>query len=348
MGLDGLLQQMSFGEIFQTISMCKQSGVLTLTDEKGVGRLVFSEGRLVHASLDSISRLGYTLIKRGIITTEELEDALAMQRNNGEHLPLGAILEKNSVVSKEILQVELKKHMIEVVRNLLGWEEGSFHFEFGPSIKKETLLEGGLSLPSLLIEATRPSDLWRLELQTDLSESPTRRDEWARFTSMLLELLGPISTNETALLVLRYASEVLNRSVIFLVKKEDLVGVGQSGLQFRDEEADARVKKVHIPLSDSSLFGEVIDRMESYKGTLEQQGWHQYFIDQIGGDWPSEVFLAPLFDGESAFALLYGDNVPHQAPLPDTRGLEAFVKIAGVAHAKAILERKLVKQRSGA
>ncbi len=347
MGLDGSLQQMSFGEIFQTISMCKQSGVLTLTDKKGVGQLVFSEGRLIHASLDCISRLGHTLIKRGVITTEELEDALTMQRSNGESLPLCVILEKKGVVSREILQVELKKHMIDVVRNLLDWENGSFHFEFGPSIKKETLLEGGLSLPSLLMEATRPSDLWRLELQTDLSESPTRRDEWTRFTTMLSELLAPISTNETALLVLRYASEVLNRSIIFLVKKNELVGMGQSGLQFRDEDADARVKRMHLSLTDPSIFKEVIDRMESFRGTLDQQEWHQYFVDQIGGDWPSEVFLAPLFDGENAFAILYGDNVPHQAPLPDTRGLGAFVKIAGIAHAKAHLERKFVEQRSG-
>ncbi len=347
MALDGLLQKMSFGEIFQTVSMCKQSGVLTLTDEHGVGRLVFSEGLLFQASLDRTGRLGESLVKRGVITTEELENALEIQRNSrGENLPLGAILEKNGIVSKEILQTELKRHLIDVVRTLLGWETGSFHFEFGTRIKKEALLDEGLSLPSLLIEATRPSDLWRLELQTDLSASHDHRDEWTRFTSMLLELLQPISANETALLVLRYASELFNRSVIFLIKKKELVGMGQSGLQFRDEEADARVKNIRIPLSDSSLFLEVIGRMESYKGVLEQQNWHQYFIDQIGGDWPSELFLVPISDGKDFFALVYGDNVPNQSPLPDTRGLEAFVKIVGVAQAKAALERKLVEQKS--
>jgi hypothetical protein len=347
MGLNGLLQNMSFGEIFQTISMCKQSGVLTLTDEKGVGRLVFSEGRLFQASLDNIRKLGSTLVDRGVITTEELEDALSTQRRgNGESLPLGAILEKSGIVSKEVLQVELKRHFIEVVRILLGWESGSFHFEFGQRIKKELLLDEGLNLPALLVEATRPSDLWRLELQTELSTGHNRRrDEWALFTSMLLELLQPISTNETALLVLRYASEVLNRSVIFLVKKKELIGMGQSGLQFRDEEADERVRNIRIPLSEPSVFADAVNRMECYKGGLDQREWHQYFVDQIGGDWPSNLFLVPLSDGKAPFALLYGDNVPHHAPLRDTRGLEAFIKVAGVTHAKAVLERKPTEQR---
>ncbi|MBI3358658.1 MAG: DUF4388 domain-containing protein [Nitrospirae bacterium] len=346
--LDGQLKKMPFGEIFQTISLCRQTGVLTLTGTKETAKLVFSQGSLFYASCDSMSPFGHTLMKKGIITSEELEDALAVQRSDDKDVPIADILERTGIVAKDVLQVELKKHFVSVVRTLLSWEEGSFHFDFGLRVEKGIILEEGLNLPSLLIEATRPADSWRLDLQTDISESPAEREEWALFTSMVTELLGSMSTNEVLLLFFRYASEVLNRCVVFLVKKKELVGMGQSGLRFRNEDADERIKKVRIPLLDPSVFRDVIDRTGSYKGPLSDGLSHKQFISQIGGDWPTEIFVAPLFDGRSTVALLYGDNLPDQTPLPDTRGLEAFVKIAGMAHAKVTLEKKLAERKWGA
>jgi hypothetical protein len=174
--LDGQLQKMPFGEIFQTISLCKQTGVLTLTDTKGAAKLVFSQGDLFYASLDSMSPFGHTLMKKGIITSEELENALAIQRDEKD-VPIANILEKTGTVAKEVLQGELKKHLVSLVRTLLTWESGSFHFDFGLRIEKEMLLEKGLNLPALLVEATRPADSWRMELQTDITENPEKQEE---------------------------------------------------------------------------------------------------------------------------------------------------------------------------
>jgi hypothetical protein len=343
--LDGQLKKMPFGEIFQTISLCKQTGVLTLTNVKGSAKLVFSQGDLFYASLDSVSPFGHTLLKKGIITAEELENALSLQREDKE-APIASILEKTGIVSREVLQEELKKHLVSVVRSLLVWEEGVFHFDFGLRVEKEMLLEKGLNLPSLLVEATRPADAWQIDLQTDLSAMPEKQAEWSLFISMLSELVGTMSTNEVLLLFFRYASEMLSRCVVFVVKKKELIGMGQSGLQFRNDDADERIKKVRIPLIEQSVFKEVIDKMTVYRGPLTERETHKNFIDQIGGNWPAEVFVAPLFDGKSTVAILYGDNVSSQTPLADTCGLEAFVKIAGLAYAKAGLEKKLAERKS--
>jgi hypothetical protein len=348
MALDGLLQQMSFGEIFQTISLCKQSGVLTLTNEQERGQLIFSEGHLLHASVDSLQRFGGTLMQSGLITAEDLEAAVVAQRNGDAHVPFGEVLQSNGIISKEVLQAELKKYLTDVVRTLLHWETGAFHFEFGSGMKEDMLLGEGLNLPALLMEATRPSDPWHMGLPTDRIESPDRRREWTFFLSILSELSGPVGAPEILLLVLRYASALLNRSVVFMIKKKYLIGVGQSGLQFSDEEADARIKKMRIPLSEPSIFSEAIRSQASYKGPLAQLDWHQYFIDQVGGDWPSSVFLSPLMDGRNPVALLYGDHVSHAQPLPDTRGLEAFIRVAGMAYTKIMLERKLVENKQEA
>lgn len=386
MSLEGRLEDLGLADIFQIISLSKRSGVLTIIRKEGTGRLVFNRGMLIYGSSDSVSRLGYTLVKKGLVTTEELEKALRLQKTGGMKLPVGAILEKTGAISKGVLEGELRNHLVEVVRDFLNWESGSFHFELGDPVANDLTLEEGLNLDFLMMEASRRQDEYertQAEQQTTLPpaaeretsgaeatvppggasegglpsfeegqgaaanapEKTTYRKDLGLLTSMIEELSGPASGSEITLLVLRFASEVMNRAIIFLVRNEDILGLGQFGLQVSDESADEKIREVQIPLNEPSLFREVIAKKSSYKGALAQEKWHRYFLDQIGGGWPKEVFLAPLLNGSEVIALLYGDNLPRQTPIQETEGLEAFVRVAGFAFGKAKLERKLQETR---
>ena len=392
MSLEGRLEDLSLGDIFQIISLSKRSGVLTIIRKEGTGRLVFNKGQLIYGSSDSISRLGYTLIKKGLITTEELEKGLRLQKANEMKTPLGGVLEKMGAISKDILQSELQNHLVEVVRDLVNWESGSFHFELRTPTANDAVLEEGLNMEFLLMEATRRQDEIRREqsqthsaseaspetsfssISNEASQSSSRgaaysntgpmettlrpppnpvapekhsasRKDLILLTSMIEELSGPSSSSEITLLVLRFASEVMNRAVVFLVRREDILGLGQFGLLLKDETADEKIRGVQIPLTDPSIFKEVIHKKTTYKGPLAREKWHQYFIEQIGGGWPREVFISPLLSGQQVIALLYGDNLPMQASIQETEGLEAFVKVAGFAFGKAMLERKLQEAR---
>lgn len=374
MSLEGRLEDLGLADIFQIISLSKRSGVLTIIRKEGTGRLVFNKGLLIYGSSDSVNRLGYTLVKKDFITNDELEKALRIQKTNGMKLPLGAVLIKMGAVSKEVLEVELRNHLAEVIRDFLSWETGSFHFELGNVPGNDISLEGGLGMDFLMMEATRLQDELQREhhertspqaleekqgrregglsesfsdLSPNAPEKSDSRKDLSLLTAMIEELSGPSSSSEITLLVLRFASEVMNRAVVFLVRREDIIGLGQFGLSLKDESADEKIRDVRIPLTELSLFKEVIEKKTSYRGSFSQEKWHKYFIDQIGGGWPAEIFLSPLLNGPSVIALLYGDNLPHQAPIQETEGLEAFVKVAGFAFGKAMLERKLqeAKQR---
>lgn len=390
MSLEGRLEDLGLADIFQIISLSKRSGVLTIIRKEGTGRLVFNRGMLIYGSSDSVSRLGYTLVKKGLVTTEELEKALQLQKVGGMKLPVGAILEKTGAISKGVLEEELRNHLVEVVRDFLNWESGSFHFELGNPVANDLTLEEGLNLEFLMMEASRRQDEYernQMEQNTlppgsgnnapsgvkkapnslaedtigspnlnasledsqgaaeNSPEKTTYRKDLALLTSMIEELSGPASGSEITLLVLRFASEVMNRAIIFLVRRDDILGLGQFGLQLKEESADEKIREVQIPLSEASLFREVIAKRSSYKGGISQDKWHRYFLDQIGGGWPKEVFLTPLLNGSEVIALLYGDNLPHQTPIAETEGLEAFVRVAGFAFGKAKLERKLQENR---
>ena len=163
--------------------------------------------------------------------------------------------------------------------------------------------------------------------------------------SMIFELQNPHSSSEITLLVLRFASELMNRAVLFIVKRDIVEGLGQFGVILKDGDPNRRIKGIKIQLKEQSVFKEIIEQRMSVKKVLESLPVHEYLIKELGGFKPSEVFLAPLVVSGRVAALLYGDNVPEEKPIGDTESLEIFLAQAGIAMERALLERKLSTMR---
>jgi len=163
--------------------------------------------------------------------------------------------------------------------------------------------------------------------------------------SMIFELQNPHSSSEITLLVLRFASELMNRAVLFIVKRDMVEGLGQFGVILKEGDPNRRIKGIKIQLKEQSVFKEIIEQRMSVKKGLESLPVHEYLIKELGGFKPSEVFLAPLVVSGRVAALLYGDNVPEEKPIGDTESLEIFLAQAGIAMERALLERKLSAMR---
>src|ERR1700674_2797210 len=106
MSLEGRLEDLNLPDIFQIVSLSKRSGVLVVIRKEGTGRLVFNQGQVLYASSDNKSRLGYTLVRKGIITNEDLGNALQTQKAKRPKKPLGTILVEMDVLSPEVLENE--------------------------------------------------------------------------------------------------------------------------------------------------------------------------------------------------------------------------------------------------
>lgn len=400
MSLEGRLEDLGLGDIFQIISLSSRSGVLTLIRKEGTARLVFNSGKVIFASSDSASRLGFTLVQKGIISNEDLEYALRAQKGRGSTKPLGSILVEMEALSVEVLERELKYHVIIVVKDLLAWKSGSFHFELNPPVDTDISAGTGFSTEYLLLEASRQrdeesreirkaaalekkpaptaraaqnrvEDLERTQVQpaeiarpsakpsvskvsddeaerTDPSlrspSGPSRgisdRRDLVLLPRMTSELAKYSSSSEITLLVLRFASELLSRAVIFLVKKNEIVGLGQFGLRL-DTDPQEYIKTISIPLSGSSLLKTVVETRSGYKGALDKTSFNKDLLDRLGGGWPKEALIVPLLCDDRVVALLYADNLPDQRSVGETEGFEAFIRISGVSLGKALLERKL-------
>ena len=189
--------------------------------------------------------------------------------------------------------------------------------------------------PGAVIDESIPFD--------EIREWPS---ELAELRSMMTEIQRRPSatTSEIALLTLRYATRILNRGVLVGVSQRGITGLGQFGVGRSNDDTPNvtnRIRHLHIPSDEPSVFRDVIDRKTSYHGRLEQCPWNNYLVDQLGGVVPPEVVVTPIIvDGQVA-VLLYGDNLPGGHPITSIHGLELLAIEAGLAIEKNILKEKL-------
>jgi hypothetical protein len=395
MSLEGRLEDLGLPDIFQIINLSKRSGVLTLIKKDGMGRVVFNQGNVVYASSDNKSRFGYALLQRDLLSRVDLERALSIQKARTVKKPIGTILVEIGVMDQERLEAELRLHIIDVVRDLLTWQSGTFQFTLGKFSEEGVLMCSGLSAEFLLLEGARLDDeagddgadasmfdressgepVGYLDESTPMShpvavaqdpeslsglvndedmgaavivdQGRASRKDLELLPAMIEELSGTASGHDVFLMMLRFAGELMNRAVIFLVRGDAVTGWGQSGVEAAEGSADETVRSILVPLSDSSSFRDVADTRVSLKGPWPEQPGNQLVVERLGGGWPAEGFLTPIVSGDRVVAFLYGDNVPNQLPIGPTEGLEAFIRVAAVSLSKTVLQQQMNRTRTG-
>jgi CheY-like chemotaxis protein len=163
--------------------------------------------------------------------------------------------------------------------------------------------------------------------------------------NMIAELNDPSSNGQITLMVLRFASELMNRAVIFVITKDQVAGLGQFGIQLNGKDPEKQVRRMRIPLDEPSIFQEVMQKRIPLKKKLKANKWNQYLVDRLGGMEPKEVFVAPIITSGKVAAIIYGDNAPEEIEIGDTESLEIFLVQVGMAMEKALLERRIKEMR---
>jgi hypothetical protein len=348
MSLKGHLSDLSLPDIFQIIHLSKKSGVLNVESPAGKGRVVFYDGQILYASLHGQERLGERLIREGLLEGKDLEAALRIQKDRKVHEPLGSILSENKFVDKDVLENLIQEQIKDVIYELLSWEEGVFRFEPekplpkvppGVSVSTEYILLEGARLRDesgrVMPEGDEPPKGDEPEDKIKRPEQVIQsiKDEGGYpkvLISLIEEISIPVVSTEILLMVLRLAGELLNRAVVFKIIEDKAMGFGQAGISM--SSADKRIKGMAIPLDKPSAISDAVHNKKTYKGPLCETDWNSYLVTHLGEGTPAEVFISPLIEGDRVISVVYGDNLPYKNPIGDTSSLEAFIKVAGIAH----------------
>jgi hypothetical protein len=371
MSLAGKLEDLALSDIFQILSIGRKTGTLTIRGSKGTALIVFKNGMIVRAETDDLEKsLADTILDAGLIKETVLHLAAEVKKKlPSKSMP--EILFDLGSVNKSMLEQITKRRVENVICRLLYWEDGDFRFELDDlAIEDKTSLPDlgwelgrGLSPEYLLMEGARvqdesaqssfiPTEHFSVEesgveegWDDDWGTPQSERKDISSLKALTQELRFPNSASEITLLILRFASEIFQRGVLFMVGRNAIVGLGQFGLEI--ERADAKIRATLLNLEASAFLRRIITEEMPYKGVVEKDETTQHLINELGGSWPSEAAFFPIVAEGQVVALLYADNVSTGAAISETEGLEIFISHAGLAIEKSLLQRRLQEMEKG-
>lgn len=156
--------------------------------------------------------------------------------------------------------------------------------------------------------------------------------------SMVAELSNAETGNEIILMILRLASEIMSRAVVFAIKQDKLFGLGQFGLEPFIKEPFKTVKGLTLPI-EGKIF-EVIKYCVPFKGYPPDDKVLDMIYNSLGGEKPTEIFLDVIASNNKPLVFFYGDNLPTKKNIQDTDALEIFFTQAGLAMEKLLIGKK--------
>ena len=364
MSFAGRLETLELSTLLQMLGASSASGRLTLTQLDRHAVLLLREGRVVYvAGGTSEETLGGRLLRGGLLTENELMSALERQHDGSGTRGLGEILAEMEILAEGTLESVVRQRMMELVGELMRWTTGFFRFvprAPGAAADVEVdlgdfVLPEGVTPVELLMHATaviesqerapaagspaRSSDTQRaIELPEDggAATAPLRHGSRRAPTLSDTGSYTADFSGEVVLLLLRFASQILSRAVVFVLEGDSVRGVGEFGLQFSGRPAAEVVGETQISLREPSILRTAVTARRPYVGALEPTRLNLKLIKRLGGILPREAVAVPLVVRDEVHLVLYGDNAAEGRAIGPIDALEA-----AAARASRILERTL-------
>ena len=134
--LYGRLEDFDLLSVIQMFCIGMHSGWLSIVgdNELGKGRVAFQNGLIIYATTDAVVKFGTRLVKKELLTSQQLDEALAAQKDEKGKRSLGAVLIEKGWVTQKHLQEELREQTVFVVKTLLKWRKGYFYYEYQNNI----------------------------------------------------------------------------------------------------------------------------------------------------------------------------------------------------------------------
>jgi hypothetical protein len=329
-----------------------------------LGNILISQGMLDESSLSRAldlqkqktdTPLGMILVQMGAVSPQILETVVRKQieeiiydllswEEGFFNFELGEIASKDKIEidTQEFLLksgISAEYLLMEGTRMLDERQKGKKRPEAPPGDRRSTAMP---ALKPAVHSHPVSREPAKDEFRTRIEKDEPRR-EIRTLKSMFDELRFPTATAEITLLILRYASEVVNRAVLFMVKKDEVRGLGQFGIELKGRSADQVVRNIKISLGKPSLFRSVVEIRRSLVGHLEKNECNSYLAAELGGVIPDMILAIPLIVDDKVVLIVYGDNLPERKPIAGIDTLEIFMNQAGMALEKALLEKRLAE-----
>ena len=125
-GFRGNLKSVALSTILQILSTDNRTGVLHFEQGQTIRAICLKDGKIVAASGREGQRLGQILYDRGLISQEQLEEAL--EKTKEEKKRLGEVLLDLGYINEDSLKELVRYQIQEAVLDISLWAEGDFEY----------------------------------------------------------------------------------------------------------------------------------------------------------------------------------------------------------------------------
>ncbi len=258
MALQGTLKDFSITEIIQLIGQQLKTGVLKIRRGKDLVEIHFVDGMIVHVYSNYRGKkdlIGEILVKAQLITEEQLERVLKIQKDTLKYL--GEILVEFQLLTKDDVLKVISTQIYETIYDLFWWEDGNFNFDL-KLVESYKKIPFALSTEQVLLNILRMVDEWS-EIEKKVSSPHLVFKRVLALEGKSVDALSPQSylkeklTSEQELIYnmvdgTRTVQEIIDRSLLGKFNaSEILVDLSEMGLiEMGGVRTPSLIKKVSM------------------------------------------------------------------------------------------------------
>jgi hypothetical protein len=353
MSFGGRLETLDVSALLQTLAVGAASGRLTLTRLERHAVMVLRKGRVLYVAGGAlVETMAGRLLRQGLVSEPDLVRALERQHDGTGFRRLGDVLVEMGLLAEGTLHGLVRTRMQELVSELLAWRSGFFRFDpvkEGAEVDVEVdmgdfVLEAGLPAEELLMLAVTALDHGELPpVPPPDTLPPVPPGLPGAPVASATGSYAADFTGEAVLSLLRFASQVLARAVVFAAEGEQARAVGEFGVT---PKAVAALRETGFSLREPGVLRSAVERRRTYAGPLEPTRVNLQLVDSLGGSAVREAVSMPLVVQGEVRYVLYADNAPLGRPLGPLDTLESAAARAARIIEKTLLAR-VAKPRAG-
>ena len=322
------IEDLGTADFMMMLAQSQKTGQLTIENGDDRLKLAFRDGAIIYAASTGVREtVGAMLVRRELISEEQLERALRHQKEREGGALLGQILIEMEAVSAKDLSRVVYLQFQNVIREALGWTEGVGTYEPMdiPDLgevrvdPREVILETGFRAEQILLGGAAEHD----ESIRD-GESP---DYFEAVKAVLANFKEEslVVTSEMAATILEDANRLVRRAILFLVYPNAFSVVGAFDSEHREASLAMAGRRIERLDDEDSVISWVLEEARSYRGRLKDSDGNKPLLELLGEESPREVVVIPVIVEGTVAAVLYGDNGSNDGEIGHIGDLERVV-----------------------
>jgi hypothetical protein len=167
----------------------------------------------------------------------------------------------------------------------------------------------------------------------------------ARLRRVFGDLRSGLISATVALNLMHIISESVERAVLFLVKRDQLLALGAFGADTRGRPLAELTRGIKLSTQDESVFARSLALGEVQSVSFEDAGLTEPFRSLVGRSRTGQVVVFPVLGAQRVISVIYTDNGERDQPIEDIDILELATAQVGMAFENELLRRQISQNR---